>query len=297
MKKLLACLLSTLFFIGFAGCSSEQEVLTFRVMTHNLRFSYNAADTDYGDRRADERMSDELDFLQSADCDIIFLNEAAKYQDEILQEKAESLGYGFVRESDFADGVANYNGTKADLYSARFCNYILFRKDKFTLQDTSSFSLSDNPSDPHAPFSRMSYNALWNEEGRPRSAVWALLSHKSTKTKILAVCAHAQWITNDNGVNWNQEGLKVLAEQIEIAQKYYPESKVIFGGDFNGENISAFDPAMYKGVNTDASLKTFENSAIDHIFYSASGKHTAACLAGTLALSDHFALQATIEFT
>ena len=72
---------------------------------------------------------------------------------------------------------------------------------------------------------------------------------------------------------------------------------MIFGGDFNGEDLSAFDPVLYKGVNTDASFKTFENSAIDHIFYSASGKHTAACLAGTLALSDHFALQATIEFT
>ena len=108
MKRLLTLLLSSALLFGSAACAPEQEPepekMTLRVMTHNILYGYDASSV-YGELRADERMEKELAFLAEQNCDIVFLNEVARYQDEVLQEKADSLGYGFVRESDFADGV------------------------------------------------------------------------------------------------------------------------------------------------------------------------------------------------
>lgn len=300
MKKFFTVLLAAMFLFCAAGCAREEkgtQTLSVRVMTHNMRYASNATDTDYGDLRADERMQAELDFIEKQNCDIVFLNEAGRYQDEILQAQLDSMGYGYVRESDFADGIYNYNGTNANLYSQRFCNYILYRKDIFTLKDTMSFSLSDSPADPHAPFSGMSYEALWEQEGRPRTAVWALLTHSATGAEILAACAHAQWVTDDNGTDWNAEGLKVLAQQIEKARGYYPAAHVVFGGDFNSEHITAFDNDSYRGVNADATYKTYGDTALDHIYYSAEGICKSAGVAGNTSLSDHLALWAMIELS
>ncbi len=300
MKRLLTLLLSSALLFGSAACAPEQEPepekMTLRVMTHNILYGYDASSV-YGELRADERMEKELAFLAEQNCDIVFLNEVAKYQDEVLQEKADSLGYGFVRESDFADGVYTYNGVKVNHYANRFCNYVLYRKDMFTQIDTDSFSLSNKPADPHAPFSKMSSDALWKTEGRPRTAVWALLEHRETKARIIATCTHAQWITDDNGTNWNLEGLKVLSAQVEKTHEYYPDALVVFGGDLNGEDVSVFDSARYAGVNAEAAYKTFGQTALDHIFYSAQGTLLSANTAGDLTLSDHLALQAAIEFS
>lgn len=237
------------------------------------------------------RLKEQMAFILAEKADIVFLNEAAAFQDEQLPSLAANMGYACLRVSDFADGPQQYPSYgNADLYSARFCNYILYKNNRFRLTEQGAFAISDTPDLLHSVFSAMTDSDFRNLEGRPRMAVWGRLQDRTTGQSVIALCAHLPWLENGSDAahtNFNLAGQEILFLQAKALKEKWPQDTFFIGGDLNAENVQTACGNIFTTVN-DGSLKSHEaTAALDHILYAGASLSSPALLKGDLGWSDH----------
>lgn len=196
------------------------------VLTQNLRYR-----DDEGGNSVAERSERFLELALDYKPDIIGTQEATPLWTSYLQEHF-SDEYGMV--GVFRDGTGNA-GDEA--------NYILYRKDRFTLEESGTFWL--NPEEPDKVGKIK--DALCN-----RICTWALLTDNQTGKMIFACNTHLDHSTD--AIRAAQ--LEVLLEQLSYEVGYYP---FILTGDFN----MLRDSAPYKSVTKAGLLDGQRNAWVD----------------------------------
>ncbi|MEJ2703372.1 MAG: endonuclease/exonuclease/phosphatase family protein [Sedimentisphaerales bacterium] len=203
----LTIIFGLLAFCGFSFCGSasgaeagsaanSQEV---RVMTFNIR--YGTAND--GENRWPNRRQMVCDVIHNHESDVIGLQEALKFQiDEIL---AASPELGLI-------GVGRDDGKTKGEYSA-----ILYDHDRFTVDDSGTFWLSDTPEVPGS--------ITWGN-ACTRICTWARLIEKKTGKAFYAFNLHLDHICQPS-----RERSALLVTQ-RIRDRKHPDPFVLTG-DFN----------------------------------------------------------------
>lgn len=177
-------------------CATAQSL---RVMTYNIRYD-NPQDPVHS---WEKRKSKVLQIINDHRPDVLGVQEALSHQVKDLVGSEKNLA--FV-------GVGRDDGRKAGEFSA-----IIFRTDRFDLQEHGDFWLSEKPDEP---------GSIGWDAAHPRIATWALVIDKQEARKILLVNTHLDHI--------GQEARKRSVELIKsrIAELGY-DVPVIITGDFN----------------------------------------------------------------
>ena len=202
-----------------------------RVLTQNLRYANDA-----GGNSVAERSERFVALIEEYQPDIIGTQEATPLWTQYLEEHF-SDEYDMV--GTYRDGI----GTGGDE-----ANYILYRKDRFTLKESGTFWLTDTPDEISSVA-----DALCT-----RICTWALLKDNKTGKDILACNTHLDHSTD----TIRAQQLEALFDYLAIDMKY---TRVFLTGDFN----MLRDSAPYRVV-TDFGLKDgqknawVDSSEVDH---------------------------------
>lgn len=249
-------------FAVLASCSPDEgggEAATapLKVMSFNIRYSDPAGDT--GDMAWSARKEACFSMFKDQAPDIAGLQEVRRDQ---LDDITLLPGYGFA-SVDVNEGVA---GAKP------FHNMIMYRTDRFTLQESGRFWLSATPS---------AVSLGWDGSQR-RAAVWVMLLDRKAGTEVVFCSTHM----DHEGTQARLKGAELLtASMSRIAGRRLP---VFVAGDMNASYASTdtrraqlqpFYDWMYSArdeapATTD--MMSFNNWGqtealptwnIDHIFY------------------------------
>ncbi len=203
----LAIIFGLLAFCGSSFCKSASGAeagsgakgLEVRVMTFNIR--YGTAND--GENRWPNRSQMVFDVIRNHKSDVIGLQEALKFQiDEILDAVP---GLGLI-------GVGRDDGKTKGEYSA-----ILYDRDRFAVDDSGTFWLSDTPEVPGS--------ITWGN-ACTRICTWARLIEKKTGKAFYAFNLHLDHISQPS-----RERSALLVSQ-RISDRKHPDPFVLTG-DFN----------------------------------------------------------------
>ena len=207
-----------LFILLIYSCSSiEQKELSDKpaelsVMTFNIRLGT----VDDGINNWNNRKSMVSDVISENFPDILCLQEAFKFQiDEIILSHPN---YAVI-------GVGREDGMEKGEYSC-----ILYSRDRFIVDSTGNFWLSDTPEIPGS--------MTWGNQF-PRICSWAKLFDKFNNKEFFVFNTHL-----DHQVQLAREnGVKLILERIK---KIAPKSPIILTGDFNSDESN---PAIQLVLN------------------------------------------------
>jgi len=184
--------------------SVAAETLDVRLMTFNIR--YGTAED--GVNRWEKRRDLVCDVLRQEDCDVIGLQEALKFQlDVILKEMPR---YKFV-------GVGRDDGKEAGEFAP-----ILYRHDRFEVLESSTFWLSDSPDVPGS--------GSWEGED-VRICTWARLQEKGTWKTFYVYNTHL----SAQSASARFHAVELIASR--IAKRAYDDPVVLLG-DLNATEKS-----------------------------------------------------------
>ena len=128
--------------------------------------------------------------------------------------------YGFV-------GVGRENG-KLDKNSGESCG-ILYKTDRFTLQDSGTFWLSETPEEP---------SKGWDGD-YIRICTWAVFKDNATGEEVALVNTHLENIDDGTGQEALEKGIQMVLDKIASFQ-----IPVILTGDLNFEKDSQYHAAV-----------------------------------------------------
>ena len=236
-------LIISLFMLAVTFVSAQQV----KVMTYNIRLDTPVDSVNQWGKRTQKV----FDLIRKHDPDILGIQEAIHHQ---LMDLLKNLPqYDYV-------GVGRDDGKTKGEYSA-----ILFKKEKFTVQQQGTFWLSETPEVPGSK----SWDAAIT-----RVASWAKLRDKKTKKDFLSINTHFDHIGKE--ARRNSAGL--LKSKANELGKGLP---VIITGDFNctrsdppystimdPDGIKLIDPLPGEPVGTFCGFKVngIECKAIDYLF-------------------------------
>jgi endonuclease/exonuclease/phosphatase family metal-dependent hydrolase len=203
MKKMIYWLvLITLALLGAGYCKSlseQPEPLDIRVMTFNIRTGL-AMD---GENHWDLRKAFVCDVIRQHGPDVLGVQEACRFQlDEFNTHLPE---YGEV-------GIGRDGGTQGE-YSA-----ILYRKQRFDVDESGTFWLSNTPTIP---------SVYWGNHYR-RICTWARLIDKQSARAFYVYNTH---LDHQSQLS-REESVKLIMKH--IAARTHPDP-FILAGDFNAE--------------------------------------------------------------
>jgi endonuclease/exonuclease/phosphatase family metal-dependent hydrolase len=206
-------IISLFVFCGFRTCETAMgadsnpagAALDVRIMTFNIR--YGTAND--GENRWPNRRQMVIDVIRDHKSDVVGLQEALKFQiDEIVEAVP---GLGMV-------GVGRDDGKTKGEYSA-----ILYDRDRFRMDDSETFWLSDTPDVPGS--------ITWGN-ACTRICTWARLVEKKTGKAFYAFNLHLDHVSQPS-----MERSAALVAQ-RIRSREHPDPFVLTG-DFNvGETNS-----------------------------------------------------------
>lgn len=202
-----------------------------RVLTQNLRYANDADGNSVAERSA--RFAA---LMQEYAPDIVGTQEATPLWTQYLEEHFSDE---YERVGVFRDGTG-HAGDEA--------NYILFRKDRFSLEESGTFWLTDEPE-----IVGKVEGALCN-----RVCTWALLRDLRTDEKIFVCNTHLDHSNDDI----RSAQLKVLLDYIVSDVKDGP---VLMTGDFNALRTSAPYKSIQKAGLYDGEKKAWvADSDVNH---------------------------------
>jgi len=182
--------------VGFSVCGQP-----LRVMTFNIRLDHEGD----GQHNWRYRKVEASKLLKDKSIDIVGTQEVLKNQLDDLLDGA----------SDFASvGVGRFDGKEAGEYSA-----ILYRKDKFLVEESGNFWLSESPSNAGSKG--------W-DAACERIVTWARFKDVETGKQFVFLNTHFDHV----GVMARKNSALLLVEKAKIIAGGLP---VIVSGDFNGE--------------------------------------------------------------
>jgi endonuclease/exonuclease/phosphatase family metal-dependent hydrolase len=175
-----------------------------------MSFNVRCGDADDGENRWEKRRGMVFDVIRDYRPDIVGLQEALRFQ--LDQIRAALPEYGEL-------GVGRKDGKTEGEYSA-----ILYRTDRFNVDESSTFWFSDTPNVPNSK--------NWGNK-MTRICTWARLTDKKTSRSLYFYNLHL-----DNRSQPSRErSVELLTERIR--DRKFPEP-VILTGDFNaGEDNPA----------------------------------------------------------
>lgn len=195
IKTTTLTLLAALFTCSALAADENPDV---RVMSFNIRFG-SAKD---GDNHWDKRHPLVVEAIKNYDPDLLGTQETLKFQAEYLQDKLTHMTYvGWSRD-------ANDQGEQCG---------ILFRTNRFTLNDSGQFWLSDEP--------ETKFSKSW-DSSLPRVATWVNLTDNKTNAKLLFLNTHF----DHRGVQARLESAKLIRKFVESQPEGLP---IVVTGDFN----------------------------------------------------------------
>jgi endonuclease/exonuclease/phosphatase family metal-dependent hydrolase len=227
------------------------QAQSLKVMTYNIRLDHTADGVNQWPNRTDKVYA----LIRKYDPDILGIQEALHHQlQDLLKNLPEYTSVGVGRD----DGK-----TKGE-YSA-----ILFKKDRFAVQQQNTFWLSETP--------EVAGSKSW-DAAITRVATWAALRDLPGKTEFIIVNTHFDHI----GRVAREKSATLIKEKIAAVHQQLP---VIITGDFNSEPTEAPYKTMLNGdvlklfnsrpvTESQGTFCTFAvNTApckvIDYIFYTA----------------------------
>lgn len=179
--------------------TKAQQPASLNVMTFNIRYD-NPDDGKNNWQYRKERAAKAIKFY---DADIVGTQEVLKNQLEDLKDRLP--GYKAI-------GVGREDGMEGGEYSA-----LLFKADRFNVEDSGTFWLSETPEVPGS--------LGWDAACR-RVATWARLTDKVTGKTLLALNTHLDHV-----------GQQARSESVELIFKKVTElsqgAPIIVTGDFN----------------------------------------------------------------
>jgi endonuclease/exonuclease/phosphatase family metal-dependent hydrolase len=186
-------------FLVMVGFSVWAQPL--RVMTFNIRLDHEGD----GQHNWRYRKVEASKLLIDKSIDIVGTQEVLKNQlDDLLQGAPEFA----------AVGVGRFDGKEAGEYSA-----ILYRKDKFLVEESGNFWLSESP--------EIAGSKGW-DAACERIVTWARFKDIETGKRFVFLNTHFDHV----GVKARKNSALLLAKKAEIIAGGLP---VILSGDFNGE--------------------------------------------------------------
>jgi endonuclease/exonuclease/phosphatase family metal-dependent hydrolase len=211
----------------FAASLSAAPDDTLSIMSFNIRYGSASDGPNHWNLRKDLVFS----VLEDQQPDVVGLQEALGFQ--INQITATVPGYSSI-------GVGRDDGKTKGEYSA-----LLYRSDRFDIQDSSTFWLSETP---HVVAS-MSWNTACT-----RICTWALLKDKISERHFYVYNVHLDHVSQEA----RAKGVKLVLERIAQRKTLAP---AFITGDFNaGETNRAItqirEPAFTAKTDTTASPKT-----------------------------------------
>lgn len=180
--------------------SGLAEAKPLRVMTYNLRYITSG---DTGDRAWTARRDQAAELIKADDSDIIGIQEGLP---TMLNDLADRVsGYAVI-------GVGREDGIDKGEYSA-----ILVKSDRFRIQESGTFWLSDTPDLPNS--------RTWGNQVT-RICTWAKLYDRETKRTLHFFNTHL----DHQSAEARQKGTELILAR--IAQRK-PAGPLILTGDFN----------------------------------------------------------------
>lgn len=223
------------------------QAQTLRVMTYNLRFD----NPDDGVNRWSMRRQKVVDLIQQYHPEVLGVQEALHHQ---LEELVQALPqYAYV-------GVGRDDGQQRGEYSA-----ILYRKDRFKVEEQSTAWLSETPT-------------------VPGSKSW-----DAAITRLMTICrlqeissGHTFVVINTHFDHIGKEARRQSALMLKKAAARFPRQPIIITGDFNctrddapyremmdGQLVKLYDPAPASPPGTYCTFAVNAQPcvAIDYIFH------------------------------
>jgi endonuclease/exonuclease/phosphatase family metal-dependent hydrolase len=219
--KRTCCLPVATLALFMAGCfmipTKRERPLDIRVMTFNIR---NGLAKD-GENHWDLRRDFVSDVIREYAPDVLGLQEAFRFQ---LDELNKSLPeYGEL-------GTGRDGGTAGE-YSA-----ILYRKDRFDVEESGTFWLSETPSEP---------SAHWGNTCR-RVCTWARLAEKSSARSLYIYNTHMDHQSQPS----REKGARLIMKHIQERTHQVP---FVLMGDLNvGEDNPVVE--YLKGISKDTDV-------------------------------------------
>jgi endonuclease/exonuclease/phosphatase family metal-dependent hydrolase len=196
MKKTLY-FISLLLLAGLLSCTNEP--LPLRVMTFNIR--YDNLDDSLNNWQYRKDVAAEI--IQEYDVDLLGTQEVLNNQLRDLKERLPQYA---------AIGVGRADGKEDGEYSA-----IFYKKDKFEVEKSGNFWLSETP--------EVAGSKGW-DGACERIATWAILKEKHSHKQLFFINTHLDHV----GKIARREGVKLLLERAKAESNGLP---VIITGDFN----------------------------------------------------------------
>ncbi|MBN1901562.1 endonuclease/exonuclease/phosphatase family protein [Candidatus Sumerlaeota bacterium] len=218
MNKIFCLLVSTVALFVAGCCSLQKErarALDIKFMTFNIR---NGLAKD-GENHWNLRKDFVSDIIREYAPDALGVQEAFRFQLDELNKRLPE--YGEL-------GIGRDGGDMGE-YSA-----ILFRKERFDVEESGTFWLSETPSEP---------SAHWGNNCR-RVCTWARLTEKSSARSLYIYNTHLDHQSQSS----REKGVRLIMKRIQERTHQYP---FVLMGDFNvGEN----NPVIFylKGISQDA---------------------------------------------
>lgn len=205
MKKISLAILLAIAAVLTQPCASQQPDI--KVMSFNIRYD-NPGDAAQGEGWSTRRDA-VANLIINSGADIIGTQEVLSHQYDDLKQRLSN--YEVV-------GCGRDDGKKAGEYEA-----LWFRTDIFEKIDTGNFWLSETPE---------TAGSLGWDGACVRMASWALLRHKASGKKILAVNTHLDHV----GAIARREGVNLILEKLKDLAPGVP---AVVTGDFNSGPASA----------------------------------------------------------
>lgn len=189
------------------------EAKPLRVMTYNLRYITSG---DKGERAWTARRDQAAELIKADGSDIIGIQEGLP---TMLNDLADRVpGYAVI-------GVGREDGIDKGEYSA-----ILVKSDRFRIQESGTFWLSDTPEVPNS--------RTWGNQVT-RICTWAKLYDRETKRTLHFFNAHL----DHESAQARQKGTELILARIAQRQ---PAGPLVFTGDFNAREGDPLHAAIQK---------------------------------------------------
>lgn len=236
-----------------AGEAAQEQGLTLKVVSYNIRYGAAPDGPDHWENRKGEVAR----LLREHEADVVGLQEALRGQLDDLASMVQ--GYGEI-------GVGRNDGKTKGEYAA-----ILYRKDRFSVVESGTFWLSDTP---ETPGSRSWGNRI------TRICTWARLRDEPTGRTFYVFNTHLDHESQPS----RERSVDLIARR--IAERPHAADPVVVTGDFNAGESNPVIAAMTAGgfvrdsfrvLHPDASpagtftsfrLGNVETEKIDYVFVS-----------------------------
>lgn len=190
-----------------AGEAAQEQGLTLKVVSYNIRYGAAPDGPDHWENRKGEVAR----LLREHEADVVGLQEALRGQLDDLASMVQ--GYGEI-------GVGRNDGKTKGEYAA-----ILYRKDRFSVVESGTFWLSDTP---ETPGSRSWGNRI------TRICTWARLRDEPTGRTFYVFNTHLDHESQPS----RERSVDLIARR--IAERPHAADPVVVTGDFNaGESNPA----------------------------------------------------------